>query len=66
MIDLQYHKGQKCIISSTFCQEGYCSACAIQMAKISNDYEVPIEKSPQTGIKKGHRNSVRQETMQPL
>jgi hypothetical protein len=29
MIDLQYHKGQKCVYGSTFCQEGFCSGCNI-------------------------------------
>jgi hypothetical protein len=32
MIDLEYHKGQKCIYGSTFCQEGFCSACNLQLS----------------------------------
>ncbi len=31
MLDLQYHKGSPCVFSSIFCQEGYCSECAIYL-----------------------------------
>jgi hypothetical protein len=36
MMKLQYHKGQPCICSSTFCQEGYCSECEIYSAVMSH------------------------------
>jgi hypothetical protein len=29
LINLEYHKGQPCVYSPVFCQEGYCSECAI-------------------------------------
>ena len=66
MIDLQYHKGQKCITGSTFCQEGYCSGCAIHLSQLTNDYEVPAEKTPQIVAKETNRDRLRQGTMQPL
>jgi len=28
-MNLEYHKGQFCAYKSVFCQEGYCSECAI-------------------------------------
>jgi len=34
---LNYHKGQKCILSSIYCQEGYCEDCIIQKEKIENE-----------------------------
>jgi hypothetical protein len=32
MVDVNYHKGQKCVYGSTFCQEGFCSACNIHLS----------------------------------
>jgi hypothetical protein len=29
MVAIQYHKGQPCVYSSVFCQEGFCSECEI-------------------------------------
>jgi hypothetical protein len=29
MVTMHYHKGQQCVYSSVFCQEGYCSECEI-------------------------------------
>jgi hypothetical protein len=37
MINLEYHKGQPCICSSVFCQEGYCSECEIYSNYIMNN-----------------------------
>ena len=28
-MNLEYHKGQFCVYEPVFCQEGYCSECAI-------------------------------------
>ncbi len=36
MINLQYHKGQRCAYSSVFCQEGYCSECQVYLNWTSN------------------------------
>ncbi len=36
MMNLQYHKGQRCVCSSVFCQEGYCSECEIHAKHLSN------------------------------
>jgi hypothetical protein len=35
MINLQYHKGESCVCSSVFCQEGYCSGCQIYSDHLS-------------------------------
>jgi hypothetical protein len=44
MMGLTYHKGSFCIHNSVFCQEGYCSECAIYFKKLST--MVQIQKLP--------------------
>lgn len=31
MKDLAWHKGDKCIVKSELCQEGYCSGCFVML-----------------------------------
>jgi len=42
MVDLCYHKGQKCKYCSTFCQEGYCSECNIWLYLIKEVNKLEI------------------------
>jgi hypothetical protein len=35
MGNIQYHKGQGCIVKPVLCQEGYCSECYIYQSKFS-------------------------------
>jgi hypothetical protein len=66
VIDLRYHKGQKCIIGSTFCQEGYCSTCAIHMA-LSVEYNPsPSERNPRIITRETNRELLRMESVQSI
>jgi hypothetical protein len=41
MNNLQYHKGQHCVYSSRFCQEGYCSECEVCKNRThNNEYDI--------------------------
>jgi hypothetical protein len=33
MLNMEYHKGSFCEYASVFCQEGYCSECAIYLKR---------------------------------
>jgi hypothetical protein len=33
MVNMEYHKGSFCEYASVFCQEGYCSGCAIYLRR---------------------------------
>ena len=58
MVNLRYHKGSFCIYKPRFCQEGYCSECAIhlQMDSVSraiyhNNNVKNTRKLQETGIR---------------
>ncbi len=57
MINLQYHKGQPCICSSTFCQEGYCSECAIYAMHFSGQTPVAQEAVAANDTPRYEKNS---------
>jgi hypothetical protein len=44
MIEVQNHKGQKCIYEKMLCQEGYCSECAVCLKRISAILTNNLEK----------------------
>jgi hypothetical protein len=54
-MDLSYHKGQKCVISPLFCQEGFCAACAIHLSLTSDDIGRPVQKSQRIITRETHR-----------
>jgi len=66
MTDLRYHKGQKCIIGSTFCQEGYCNTCAIQLALSTNDFLIPAEVAPRIVAMEKNRDRLSKKSLQSI
>jgi hypothetical protein len=56
MISLQYHKGQRCVCSTVFCQEGYCSECEIHSRFTNNLESVSREESVSVRGKTGVRH----------
>jgi hypothetical protein len=44
MVNIGFHKGEWCFLSSSFCQEGYCSNCMIFLEKMISDGTVVVQK----------------------
>ena len=42
-VNNEYRKGQKCLYSSTYCQEGYCSGCQIYLGALSQAVRKSLE-----------------------
>jgi hypothetical protein len=52
MVNLQYHRGQHCIYSRVFCQEGYCSDCEIcRIWNLNKIEELSLNKREAFGSK---------------
>ncbi len=47
MINIQYYKGQRCVVNALLCQEGYCSECeiSIRSTKSSEDGLLDLSKT---------------------
>jgi hypothetical protein len=66
MIDLNYHKGQKCIYGPTFCQEGFCSACNIQLTLSPESIFTPNTRNKRTSIQERNRDLSGIRALQPI
>lgn len=42
-VNNEYHKGQKCLYGSNFCQEGFCSGCQIYLGVLSQAVKKSLE-----------------------
>lgn len=66
MIDLSYHKGQKCVYGSTFCQEGFCPACNIHLSLSMESIFAPASRISKTHSSKRSSEFARVGSLQPI
>ena len=46
MIGMQSHKGELCVYSKVFCQEGYCSECEICNTSTLANHQGSLRQTP--------------------
>ena len=57
-MNLEYHKGQFCPYKSVFCQEGYCSECAIYYQNSLGGTLLHLDENMKTSGKAEGRESL--------
>jgi hypothetical protein len=66
MIDLNYHKGQKCIYGPTFCQEGFCSACNIHLTLSPESIFSSPSRNKRPSVQERNRELSGMRALQPI